>query len=40
MVYVFILTDRAGAADLRTRVRPQHKAYRPQRAGCPPPDKR
>ena len=27
MIYAFVLMDRAGAADLRTRVRPEHKAY-------------
>lgn len=27
MIHVFVLMDRAGAADLRARVRPQHKAY-------------
>jgi hypothetical protein len=27
MIYVFVLMDRAGAADLRTRIRPEHKAY-------------
>ena|SRR6267142_5054239 len=27
MIYTFVLMDRAGAADLRTRLRPEHKAY-------------
>ena len=27
MIYVFVLTDRAGATELRMRIRPQHKAY-------------
>jgi uncharacterized protein len=27
MIFVFVLMDRAGAADLRVRVRPEHKAY-------------
>ena len=27
MIYVFTLMDRAGAGDLRTRLRPEHKAY-------------
>jgi uncharacterized protein YciI len=27
MIYTFILIDRPGAADLRQRVRPEHKAY-------------
>lgn len=27
MIYTFILLDKPGAADLRQRVRPQHKAY-------------
>lgn len=27
MVYTFILIDRPGAAELRQRVRPEHKAY-------------
>jgi len=27
MIYVFVLMDQAGTADLRTRVRPDHKAY-------------
>ena len=27
MLFVFHLIDRAGAADLRQRVRPEHKAY-------------
>src|SRR5436853_7635335 len=27
MVHVFVLMDRPGAADLRTHVRPEHKAY-------------
>lgn len=27
MVYTFILLDKPGAADLRQRVRPEHKAY-------------
>lgn len=32
MVYVFMLIDRADAADLRARVRPEHKAYLAQAA--------
>jgi uncharacterized protein len=27
MLYTFVLLDRPGAADLRQRVRPEHKAY-------------
>lgn len=27
MLFVFLLTDRPGAGDLRQRVRPQHKEY-------------
>ena len=27
MIYTFTLIDRPGAGDLRTRVRPEHKAY-------------
>lgn len=27
MIYTFILLDKPGAADLRQRVRPEHKAY-------------
>lgn len=27
MIYTFILMDRPGAAELRQRVRPEHKAY-------------
>lgn len=27
MIYTFILIDRPGAAELRQRVRPEHKAY-------------
>ena len=27
MLHVFVLMDRTGAADLRARVRPEHKAY-------------
>ena len=27
MLYVFHMIDRAGAADLRARIRPEHKAY-------------
>jgi len=26
MIYTFVLMDRAGAADLRTRLRTEHKA--------------
>lgn len=27
MIYTFILLDKPGAAELRQRVRPEHKAY-------------
>lgn len=27
MIHVFVLMDRAGAADVRARMRPEHKAY-------------
>jgi uncharacterized protein YciI len=33
MIYVFHLLDAPGTADLRVRVRPEHKAYLAQQAG-------
>ncbi|MCW5655575.1 YciI family protein [Hydrogenophaga sp.] len=32
MIYIFHLLDRPGAAEIRQRVRPQHKAYLAQQA--------